>query len=46
MARQNGNGPIVEVKNVVKSFPMGDTAITILKEISRQIHFAQYDYRH
>ena len=42
MARQNGNGPIVEVKNVVKSFPMGDTAITILKEISFQVYEGEF----
>jgi putative ABC transport system ATP-binding protein len=38
MAGQNGNGPIVEVKNVVKSFPVGDTEIAILKGISLQVH--------
>jgi putative ABC transport system ATP-binding protein len=38
MAGQNGNEPIVEVKNVVKSFPMGDIEIAILKGISLQVH--------
>jgi putative ABC transport system ATP-binding protein len=42
MAGQNGNRPIVEVKNVVKSFPMGDTAITILKGISFQVHQGEF----
>jgi putative ABC transport system ATP-binding protein len=34
MSVQNGNGAIVEVKDVVKRFPVGDTEITILKGIS------------
>ena len=34
MTRQNGNGLIVEIKNVVKNFPVGDTEITVLKGIS------------
>jgi putative ABC transport system ATP-binding protein len=32
------NGPIVDLKSVVKSFPVGDTEITILKKISLQVH--------
>jgi ABC-type lipoprotein export system ATPase subunit len=42
MARQNGNGPIVEIKNVVKSFPMGDTAITVLKGVSFQVREGEF----
>ena len=42
MARQNGNGLIVEVKDVVKSFPMGDTEITILKGVSFQVHEGEF----
>jgi putative ABC transport system ATP-binding protein len=37
MAGQNGNGPVIEVKDVVKSFPVGDTKITILKGISFKV---------
>jgi putative ABC transport system ATP-binding protein len=42
MARQNGNGLIVEIKDVVKSFPMGDTEITILKGVSFQMHEGEF----
>jgi putative ABC transport system ATP-binding protein len=42
MARQNGNGLIVEIKDVVKSFPMGDTEITILKGVSFQVHEGEF----
>jgi putative ABC transport system ATP-binding protein len=36
------NGPIVDLKSVVKSFPVGDTEITILKEISLQVHEGEF----
>jgi len=42
MARQNGNGLIVEIKDVVKSFPIGDTEITILKGVSFQVHEGEF----
>ena len=42
MAKQNGNGLIVEIKDVVKSFPMGDTEITILKGVSFQVHEGEF----
>jgi len=42
MARQNGNGLIIEIKDVVKSFPMGDTEITILKGVSFQVHEGEF----
>jgi putative ABC transport system ATP-binding protein len=34
MSEQNGQKPIIEIKDVVKSFPVGDGEITILKGIS------------
>src|SRR5512136_527620 len=34
MAESNGQSPIVEIKDVVKRFPVGDSEITILKGIS------------
>jgi putative ABC transport system ATP-binding protein len=42
MTGQNGNGLIVDVKNVVKSFPVGDTEITILKGISFQVDKGEF----
>jgi len=36
------NGPIVDLKSVVKSFPVGDTEITILKKISLQVHEGEF----
>ena len=42
MAGRNGNGLIVDVKNVVKSFPVGDTEITILKGISFQVDEGEF----
>ena len=38
MANNNGNGPIIEVKNVFKRFPVGDTETTVLKGISFEVH--------
>ena len=34
MTHENGGSPIVEIKDVVKSFPLGNTKIKILKGIS------------
>ncbi len=42
MTGQNGNGLIVDIKNVVKSFPVGDTEITILKGISFQVDKGEF----
>src|SRR5512136_1199708 len=41
MAEQN-NHPIVEIKDVVKRFPVGSTEITILKGISFQVHKGEF----
>jgi putative ABC transport system ATP-binding protein len=42
MAGQNSNGPIVDIKNVVKSFPVGDTEITILKGVSFEVNEGEF----
>jgi putative ABC transport system ATP-binding protein len=42
MAGQNGNGLIVEIKDVAKNFPMGDTEVTVLEEISFQVHGGEF----
>ena len=42
MARQNGNGMVVEIKDVVKSFPVGDTEITILKGVSFKVNKGEF----
>lgn len=42
MANSNGNGPIIEVKNVFKRFPVGDTEITVLKGISFEVHGGEF----
>jgi putative ABC transport system ATP-binding protein len=42
MTGRNGNGPVVEIKNVIKSFPVGDTEITILKGISFQVSEGEF----
>jgi putative ABC transport system ATP-binding protein len=36
------NGPVVEIKNVVKRFPVGGTEITILKGISFQVRQGEF----
>jgi putative ABC transport system ATP-binding protein len=41
MAEQN-NHPIVEIKDVVKRFPVGNTEITILKGISFQVQKGEF----
>lgn len=38
----NGNGSIVQVKEVVKSFPVGDTEVTILKGISFDVNRGEF----
>jgi ABC-type lipoprotein export system ATPase subunit len=42
MIEPNGHGPIVEVKDVVKRFPMGETEIAILKGISFQVNQGEF----
>lgn len=37
MAHSNGSEPIIEVRNVVKTFPVGNTNVTILKGISFKV---------
>jgi putative ABC transport system ATP-binding protein len=41
-ASTNGNGSIVEVRDVVKSFPVGDGEITILKGISFEVKSGEF----
>jgi len=42
MSEQNGQKPIIEIKDVVKSFPVGDGEITILKGISLQVNKGEF----
>jgi len=42
MSAQNGQESIIEIKDVVKSFPVGDTEITILKGISLQVKKGEF----
>jgi putative ABC transport system ATP-binding protein len=42
MSQTNGKDPVVEVKDVVKSFPMGDGEITILKGISFDVKEGEF----
>jgi len=42
MSEQNGQKPIIEIKDVVKSFPVGDGEITILKGISLQVKKGEF----
>jgi putative ABC transport system ATP-binding protein len=42
MTGQNGNEPIIDVEDVVKRFPVGDTEITVLKGISFQVRRAEF----
>ena len=42
MSGHNGNGPIVEINDLVKSFPVGDTKVTILREVSFQVHKGEF----
>ena len=38
----NGNSPVVQVKNVVKSFPVGDGEVTILKGLSFDVKDGEF----
>jgi putative ABC transport system ATP-binding protein len=42
MTRQNGNGLVVEMKNVVKRFPVGDTEVTVLKGVSFEVDKGEF----
>lgn len=42
MSHTNGHQPIVEVKNVVKSFPVGDKDVTILKGVSLEVNQGEF----
>jgi putative ABC transport system ATP-binding protein len=42
MSATNGNGSIVEVTDVVKSFPVGDGEITVLKGISFEVKSGEF----
>ena len=42
MDGHNGNGLVVDVNNVVKRFPVGDTEITILKGISFDVREGEF----
>jgi putative ABC transport system ATP-binding protein len=38
----NGKGPIIQIKEVVKSFPVGDGHVTILKGISLEVESGEF----
>ena len=42
MTGHNGNGTIVEIHDVVKNFPVGETEVTILKEVSFQVRKGEF----
>src|SRR5574342_714222 len=42
MSATNGNGFIVQVKEVIKSFPVGDGEVTILKGISLDVKTGEF----
>src|SRR6185503_9383305 len=42
MSEANGHKPIIEVKDVVKSFPVGDRDVTILKGISFDVKQGEF----
>jgi putative ABC transport system ATP-binding protein len=42
MSEQNGHEMIIQVKDVVKRFPVGDTEITILKGISLEVKKGEF----
>lgn len=42
MAQTNGNSPIIEIRNVVKSFAVGNSTITILKGISFHVKAGEF----
>ena len=37
-----GNPPVIQVKNVIKRFPVGDTEITVLKGISFDVFAGEF----
>jgi len=39
---KNNNQPIVSLKNIVKSFPVGNDEVTILRDISLDIHKGEF----
>ena len=39
---KNGNNHVVQVKNVVKSFPVGDGEVTILKGLSFDVNDGEF----
>ncbi len=42
MSATNGNGNVVDVREVIKSFPVGDGEITVLKGISFQVKSGEF----
>ncbi len=42
MSNGNDKTPVIELKNVIKRFPVGDTEITILKGISLQVQAGEF----
>jgi len=42
MAGHNGNKQIINVRDVIKRFPVGDTEVTVLKGISFQVHAGEF----
>jgi putative ABC transport system ATP-binding protein len=42
MSGHNGNGLVVDINNVIKRFPVGDTEITILKGISFEVKEGEF----
>ena len=42
MAKESRTEPLIDVQNVVKSFPLGDGQITILKGISFQVQASEF----
>jgi len=42
MSGHNGNGPIVEINDLVKSFPVGGIEVTILREVSFQVRRGEF----
>ena len=42
MAGHNGNKSIINVRDVIKRFPVGDTEVTVLKGISFQVHEGEF----
>ncbi len=40
--RTNNKKPIISLKNIVKTFPVGDDNITVLHDISLDIHPGEF----